>query len=232
MKGARAMRTTTMCSSRTGFACLSAAGFTLMEVLVAISIFALIGVASYRVLSSVMDADARVALRSEQMRTINRAFWLLQQDAEQLVRRNVRDNSGVISENYLRVQNDSELPLQFTRGGRANPLGLARSSMQRVAYAVGPHPDYEKTDSPHYQEDRSYLLRYTWPMLDGSGDKTKAQVQVVLPDVTSMRVEVLTKQGSQSTWPVPGPNSSLPLALQFDLALKDGDQLKRTYKIW
>lgn len=204
-------------------------GFTLMEVLVAISIFALIGVASYRVLSSVMQADERIAIRSEKMRVINRAFWLLQQDAEQLVKRNVRDNSGVVAENYLRVQNGSDLPLQFTRGGRANPLGLPRSSMQRVAYAVGPHPDYEKNDSPHYHEDRSYLLRYTWPMLDGSGDKTKAQVQVVLPDIVSMSVGVLTKQGTQSTWPIANAD---PLALQFEFTLKDGNQLKRAYKLW
>ena len=209
----------------------SLAGFTLMEVLVAISIFALIGVASYRVLNSVIQADERVALRSEQMRTINRAFWLLQQDAEQLVRRNVRDNSGVITDNYLVVQNNSELPLQFTRGGRANPLGLPRSSMQRIAYAVGPHPDREKNDSPHYQDDRSYLLRYTWPTLDGSGDKTKAQIQVVLPDITSMNIAVLTKQGPQSSWPMANSTES-PLALQFEFALKDGGQLKRIYQLW
>lgn len=211
-----------------------AAGFTLMEVLVAISIFALIGVASYRVLNSVMQADERVALRSEQMRTINRAFWLLQQDAEQLLPRNVRDNSGVVADNYLRVQNDSDLPLQFTRGGRDNPLGLPRSSMQRVAYAVGPHPDVEQNDSPHYHDDRSYLLRYTWPTLDGSGDKTKAQIQVVLPDVMSMNIAVLTTQGPQSSWPIENGNadSSRPLALQFEFAFKDGNSLKRAYKLW
>ncbi|MFT3931248.1 MAG: type II secretion system minor pseudopilin GspJ [Spongiibacteraceae bacterium] len=206
-------------------------GFTLMEVLVAISIFALIGVASYRVLSSVMDADARVELRSEQMRTINRAFWVLQQDAEQLVRRNVRDSSGVVSENYLRVQNGSDLPLQFTRGGRANPLALSRSSMLRVAYAVGHHPDYEKNDSPYFHDDRSYLLRYTWPSLDGSGDKAKAQIQVLLPDITSMTVGVLTKQGPQSSWPLFN-SIDPPLALQFEFVLKDGSQLKRAYKLW
>lgn len=209
----------------------TAKGFTLMEVLVAISIFALIGVASYRVLNSVMQADERVELRSEQMRTINRAFWLLQQDAEQLMLRNVRDVGGVVADNYLRVQNDSDLPLQFTRGGRANPLGLTRSSMQRVAYAVGPHPDYEKNDSPHYHEDRLYLLRYTWPSLDGSGDKTKAQIQAVLPDIIGMTVGVLTKQGPQSNWPT-GSGGDPPLALQFEFSFKDGSQLKRAYKVW
>lgn len=208
-------------------------GFTLMEVLVAISIFALIGVASYRVLNSVLQADERVAARSEQMRAINRAFWLLQQDAEQLLRRNVRDANGVISatDNYLLVQNDGELPLQFTRGGRANPLGLPRSSMQRVAYAVGHHPEYEQSDSQHYHEERRYLLRYTWPMLDGAGDKTKAQVQIVLPDIESMTIGVLTKQGTQTNWPLANLTDP-PLALQLDFALADGDHLKRAYKLW
>lgn len=208
-------------------------GFTLMEVLVAISIFALIGVASYRVLNSVIQTDERIAARSEQMRAINRAFWLLQQDAEQLVRRNVRDSSGVIAatENYLLVQNDGDIPLQFTRGGRANPLGLPRSSMQRVAYAVDHHPEYEQSDSPHYHEERWYLLRYTWPMLDGAGDKTKAQVQIVLPDILNMTVAVLTKNGEQTRWPIANVNDP-PLALQLDFTLADDSHIKRSYKLW
>jgi general secretion pathway protein J len=215
-------------------------GFTLMEVLIAISIFALIGVASYRVLSSVMRADERVAAHSEQMRAVNRAFWLLQQDVEQIVPRNVRDASGATAgtDNYLLVQNGNEIPLQFTRGGRANPLGLQRSAMQRVAYAVDLHPDYEKSGSPHYHEERRYLLRYTWPMLDGSGDKTQAQVQVVLPDIESMKIGVLTKDGPQESWPIPNlnPNNTSsppwPLALQLDFTLADSSHLQRSYKIW
>lgn len=210
-------------------------GFTLMEVLVAISIFALIGVASYRVLSSVLQTNERIAVRSEQMRAVNRAFWLLQQDAEQLVRRNVRDGDGGATENYLLVQSGAELPLQFTRGGRANPLGLPRSSMQRVAYAVGNHPDYDKEDSPHYQEERSYLLRYTWPTLDDAGDKALAQVQVLLPDVESLSIGVLTENGVQPSWPQRPSNSSaenLPLALELEFVLADGNRIKRNYKLW
>lgn len=211
-------------------------GFTLMEVLVAISIFALIGVASYRVLSSVMQTDERIAAHAEQMRAVNRAFWLLQQDIEQLIQRNVRDaNGGSADDNYLLVQNDSEIPLQFTRGGRANPLGLARSSMQRVAYSVDRHPDYEKSDSPHYHEERMYLLRYTWPTLDGSGDKAQAQIQVVLPDITGMTIGVLTEAGTQQSWP-PASSSAgkppQPLALEIDFTLVDDSHLQRTYKTW
>lgn len=208
-------------------------GFTLMEVMVAISIFALIGVASYRVLSAVAQTDERLALRVERLRSINRAFWLLQQDIEQLLPRDVRGADGAqpTRRNYLLVQNDAELPLQLTRGGRANPLGLPRSSMQRVAYRVGPHPDYEKTDSPHYHEEHSsYLLRYTWPMLDGSGAEEQAVVQVVLAGIERMSVGIVTAHGVEVEWP--SEQEDPPQALQLELTLPEGDSIKRAYKLW
>jgi len=209
-------------------------GFTLLEVLVAITIFALIGIASYRVLSSVMQANERLAGRAEQMRSFNRAFWVVQQDAEQLMPRNVRNADGALAltPNYLVVNNESDMPLIFTRGGRANPLGLQRSSMQRVAYRIDHHPDYENSESPHYHEERWYLLRYTWASLDGSGNKENALVQVLLPDVESLNINVLTKNGLESEWPVQGQPDTVPLGLQVEFVLAEGDSLKRSYLLW
>jgi general secretion pathway protein J len=211
---------------------MRARGFTLIELLVAITIFALIGLASYRVLSSVMMTNERLAIRVDQLRTVNRAFWWLQQDVEQLMMRSVRnaDGSQPTADNYLLIDNDAQLPLQFTRGGRANPLGLQRSSMQRVAYAVDHHPDYDKSDSPHYREERRYLLRYTWPMLDGAGAKEKAQIQVVLPDIDKISVGVLTAHGVEPQWPV--QNKDPPLALQFAFTLPEGGVVNRSYKVF
>jgi general secretion pathway protein J len=208
-------------------------GFTLIELLVAITIFALIGLASYRVLSSVMMTDERLAARTEQLRQVNRAFWWLQQDVEQLVDRDVRNADGGVSatRNYLLINNAAELPLQFTRGGRANPLGLQRSSMQRIAYAVDHHPDYDKPDSPHYREERRYLLRYSWSMLDGAGAKEKAQVQVVLQDIDKMAVGVLTAHGVEPQWPAQNMKDP-PLALQFAFTLPEGSIVNRSYKVF
>jgi general secretion pathway protein J len=210
---------------------MRARGFTLIELLVAISIFALIGMASYRVLSSVMQTNERLSVRVEQLRLLNRAFWVLQQDVEQMVPRDVRTATGAVStaHNFLLVDNEAELPLQFTRAGRANPLGLPRSDLQRIAYAVGHHPDYEKTDSPHYHEEKSYLLRYTWPMVDGAGDRERAQVQVLLPDVEKIGIGVMTARGVQSQWPVDGLNDP-PLALQFEFTAVGG-VINRAYKL-
>lgn len=212
---------------------MRARGFTLIELLVAISIFALIGMASYRVLSSVMQTNERLSVRVEQLRLLNRAFWVLQQDVEQMVPRDVRTAEGAMltTHNFLLVDNGSEsgLPLQFTRTGRANPLGLPRSDLQRIAYAVGPHPDYEKADSPHYHEEKSYLLRYIWPMVDGAGDKERAQVQVLLPDVEKIGIGVMTARGVQSQWPVDGLKDP-PLALQFELTVAGG-VINRAYRL-
>lgn len=210
---------------------MRARGFTLIELLVAISIFALIGMASYRVLSSVMQTNERLSVRVEQLRLLNRAFWVVQQDVEQAVPRDVRTAQGTLlaTHNFLLVDNESELPLQFTRTGRANPLGLPRSDLQRIAYGTGHHPDYEKPDSAHYHEEKSYLLRYVWPMVDGAGDKTRAQVQVLLPNVEKVSVGVMTASGIQSQWPVAALKDA-PVALQFEFTLEAG-VVKRAYKL-
>lgn len=211
---------------------MRARGFTLIEVLVAISIFALVGVASYRVLSSVMQTDERLGARVEQLRVTNRAFWLLQQDIEQLMPRDVRGADGTAPEthNFLVVNNEAELPLQLTRAGRANPLGLPRSDLQRVAYRVDRHPDYDDADSPYYHDEKRYLLRYTWPTPDGSGDKARAQVQVLLAGVEKFAVAVVTTRGVVQQWPGSGAQD-LPVALQFEFVLGEGAAFVRAFKV-
>lgn len=210
-------------------------GFTLLEVLVAISIFALLGVASYRVLSSVLQADERLAVRGEELRRVNRAFWVMQQDFEQIVKRSVRDNNGSRAgvPNWLVVDEKNPWPLQLTRGGRTNPLGLPRSDMQRVAYAVQRHPDYEKQDSPYYHDETLFLLRYVWPMLDGSGDKTKAVVQVLLPGIDGMRVAVQSSQGLLTKWPPATVTDEVKVSsLRIDLQHAQWGEMQRWYKIF
>jgi len=210
-----------------------ARGFTLVEVMVALGIFALIGIASYRVLSSVSQADERLKAHGEELRAINRAFWLMQQDMEQLAQRPVRAPDGS-EQPWLRVTQDDP-PLQFTRTGRSNPLGLPRSDLQRVMYRVDRHPDHERVGSPYYHDERHYLLRYSWPMLDGAGDWSQALVQVILPDIDKLSVTVLTKNGPQLQWPPEqsgGQAPEIPLALQLRLTHAEWGEVQRTYKVF
>lgn len=173
-------------------------GFTLLETLVAVAIFAVLGGAAYQVLDATLQSDERLAMRSDELRALNRALLQIQRDVEQLAERGERTSAGIRP--YLEVSATAQLPLQFTRGGRANPLALPRSSLQRVAYAVNRHPDSEDPDSPHYRSDQTYLLRYVWPVLD-DGRPESALVQVLLADVESMAVTVQSEQGAHPSWP-------------------------------
>jgi general secretion pathway protein J len=204
-----------------------------MEVMVAITIFSLIGIASYRVLSSVTAADSRRATGGEQLRGVNRAFWLLQQDLEQLAQRPVRDAAGAMQP-WLRVDNTAELPLQLTRAGRANPLELPRSNLQRIAWRVAPHPDAGKRDSPHFEDETLYLQRLVWPMLDGAGDPANAVVQVLLPDLEGLEIAVRgARSGIRPQWPPQGSGAAgeMPVAVQIRLEHAQWGALERWYKV-
>lgn len=174
-------------------------GFTLVETLVALAIFALVGAAAWQVLDGVIRSDERTEAHYVALRQYNRALALLRQDLEQLVPRPVRGADG-LSRPQLLVDNEAALPLELTRAGLANPLGLPRSGLQRVAYAVGLHPDYDNADSPHYRQPGSWLLRYLWPQLDGMTPE-EAQVQVLVEGVDALAVTVYTERGEHHAWP-------------------------------
>lgn len=207
-------------------------GFTLMEVMVAIAIFALIGVASYRLLSSVTDADSRLALSGEQLRAFNRVIWLLQRDLEQLAQRPVRDASGN-SRPWLLVDNGAELPLQLTRAGRANPLELPRSNLQRVAWRLDLHPEVEDPDSAFHEDETLYLQRLIWPMLDGAGDPASATVQVLLPGLEALEINVRgERSGIQPVWPQSsGGEEDRPLAVQVRFVHPRWGALEQWFKV-
>ena len=55
----------------------SASGFTLVEVMVAISIFAVVAAGVYRVLSTMVETQNKVVAHSEALRDLQRALWLI-----------------------------------------------------------------------------------------------------------------------------------------------------------
>ena len=61
-------------------------GFTLLELLIAISIFALIGLATYTMLNRVLHSDAATWRHERQLRELIRAIAVLESDVEQMGR--------------------------------------------------------------------------------------------------------------------------------------------------
>lgn len=122
-------------------------GFSLVEVLVSVFVFAAIGTISVGLLASSLTAQEVNREALDRTAMLDRARTLLREDLGQVVLRPVRGADGYVeaeifagSDNGL-VRTDAvadeRVVLAFTRRGRANPgLTRPRSSLVHVEYLV------------------------------------------------------------------------------------------------
>lgn len=170
-------------------------GYTLIEVLVAFVIFAVIGTISSQLLSQSVTAQGDLSARGARLSDIHRAMQILQRDVMQLIDRPIRDQYGDPRESLM-IGADGDIEL--TRTGWRNPLLLPRADVQRVAYLL--------------QDNK--LMRGYWPVLDRAQD-TEPAYQTLLKDVERIEFFALDASGDEHTfWPVAaggggGPNTNL-----------------------
>jgi len=162
-------------------------GFTLLELLIAIALFALLGLATYRMLESVLRSDEVVRAQEIQLRQLSRAVWRLEQDLIQAVPRPVRDGYGDEQNAFIGQLAGAAggASLELTRSGWRNPTGMRRANLQRVRWQLA----------------GDTLERLYWVVLDRDLD-SEPRVQKVLDDVSALRVRYLDTNGSwQEEWP-------------------------------
>jgi len=181
------------------------AGFTLLELMVAITIFAILGLMSSQMLNNMIRQNDIIDQRGERLIGLQRAMTIMQRDLTQIWSRSVREEYG---DDWLASVDSSQTrPLEFTRTGWRNPLGHRRSELQRVAY----------------EHRETTLYRYYWNVLDRAIDSEPLE-QVMLEDVLAVEFELL--DGNGDSWPQQGfsPGASGPLLdlaairVRFDLA--------------
>lgn len=175
------------------------AGFTLVEVLIAVGIFALIGIVAAALLTRTLEARAEAALRADRLQAVQRGMQRLERDVLQYASRGVRDEFG---DPQAPLVLDLTGALELTVQGWRNPLSLPRSELQRVRWRLA--------------EDGT-LERAYWTVLDRAQDSS-SRAQQVIADVRGFDVEVVDGQGSSwREWPRDGgPLPSDPLALPGD----------------
>lgn len=115
-------------------------GFTLLEILIAMAIFTLIGLASTNLLSTVIDSNELSNERFDKLQQLQRAMMLIERDVLQAVARPVRIN-GEVTEQVIHGGedvNESEADgLALVHAGWHNPQHrLPRSTLQAVGYRL------------------------------------------------------------------------------------------------
>ncbi|MBA1262646.1 type II secretion system minor pseudopilin GspJ [Stutzerimonas stutzeri] len=163
------------------------AGFTLLELLIAIALFALLGLGTYRMLEAVLRSDEVVRIQEAQLRQLGRALWSLERDLIQAVPRPIRDGYGDEQNAFLGqlAGLDEGVAFELTRNGWRNPTGLRRANLQRVRWRLA-------GDS---------LERLYWVVLDRDVD-SQPRVQRVLDEVSALRLRYLdSESGWHEEWP-------------------------------
>ena len=191
-----------------------AAGFTLLEVLVAMSIFAVIGLGATQMLRTMIQTHERIQDKVTGFNGVTQAFSRLERDLGQIVNRPIRDEYGDYQP-ALKVAT-GDYALEFTRTGWRNPAQRPRSNLQRVAYELGAE---------------GQLLRHFWLVLDRAEDST-LKTQVLLGGITDWRINLIGENGDTTdSWPVDAAAASLPTGIEMIIETKALGTLRRLYPL-
>jgi len=195
--------------------------FTLLEIIIAMAIAALIGIGAMNLLDRATLGHKKIQSQGERYNQIERALLFLSSDIQQLAPRKFRDEFGDKKNNLTGDDSIGSTHLSFTRLGRRNPAGLPRSNLEKLTYLV---------------EDES-LKRVSYAYPDGMSLE-QGLVREILEDVTSFSVEFFDGEEWTDFWPVDSGNleqetdaNPLPVALKVKLLLKDLGLVERLYVI-
>jgi len=188
-------------------------GVTLLELLVALAIFALIGVAAYTALFSVLDAREATERQSERLAAVQYAVGALVADLEQVVDRPVRSIQA--AQRLPVVSQPGAGPvLAVTRGGWFNPAGLPRSTLVRAQWSL----------------DGDRLVR-SWRGRPDALAGVEPERRVLLERVDGIELRFQDDTGEwRDRWPPLNANPAgvgMPRAIELTLQLSDWGEIRR-----
>ena len=163
------------------------AGFTLIEILVAIAVFSIFSVIAYSALGRTLDNADMLTERMNRLEALQRTVRFLSDDLMQAAPRPVRSELG---DGYMPAVSTSatgNFALELTHGGWGNPVGLPRGTLQRSAYRI---------------EDGK-LIRYHWNVLDRTFSNQPVATEL-LDKVESLTFHYLLSTGEWSDFILEG----------------------------
>ena len=181
-------------------------GFTLIEVMVSVTIMAFMSVLSYQAVDVVIEVNERSRSDLAEEAKLQRAWQIIGQDLLHLRPRTFVDERGSIESAYL--TDPSEFGLRFSRGGgpmiRSNPSGV-----RRIAYSIN---------------EEQQLQRQSWAITESIRDSEGSRL-LILNGVEDILLEHLTPDYSYDpNWPPLNQKvtiRSLPKMIRLTIRLVD-----------
>ena len=191
-------------------------GFTLLEVMIAVSIFALMSMVSYQILQGVIRSGEISKRHSDELLKMQRAMLIIEQDFTQIIARASRDESGdsdnirVLTAGKSAFDSEDE-GIEFTRLGWANPLDLLpRSNLLRVRYRLF--------------DGELQRLYFLYPDIVAGQEP---EIQVLLKDVEKLSFRFWS-DGWKNTW---SEANKLPSGIQISFTNKQFGEISRTFLV-
>jgi general secretion pathway protein J len=195
-------------------------GFTLLEVLIAVAIFTVVGAMAMGGYNELYGQSVIVDQNMERVRAVQTAVMNISRDFAELEPRPVREPVGDGTQPALTADGRSLDLVSFTRSGWSNSAGLQRSTLQRVTYRL---------------EDGK-LYRDQWAVLDRTL-ATEPLTTELLDEVTAVRLRFMdASRAWRESWPGAGNRDpqaqrARPLAVEVTLDLEDWGSIVRLIEV-
>jgi general secretion pathway protein J len=197
-------------------------GFTLLELLVAIAIFSLLSAIAYSGVQSILRSRETLDDNMTRLAQLQRTVLSLGNDLRQATQRGIRDEYGDTKSPLISNASSSDIEidgirLELTHAGYPNPLGVTRSNLQRVAYAI----------------EEGSLYRLTWTDLDRAPDSLPHKARLC-DAINALSFRFLDYDRNwHDQWPPLQSQgvTALPLAVEVTLELADWGDITRLYSL-
>lgn len=202
---------------------MTSRGFTLIEMLLAVIIFAFVGVASVAMLDTIAKSDEASQQSIGRMEKFQRALMFFERDIWQISPRQVRINGEAPSKatlagaaNFIESDDDG---LSFSHAGWTNPgMVLPRSEVQLVGYRL--------------KEQKVERLFYLYP---DAVTGTEPNVQVLLEGIDELKFRYLAnasaEQSSELQWLEAWDNAAWPRAIKLTLRSDEFGTIERIFML-
>ncbi len=210
-------------------------GFTLVELLLALAISALVAALAYAGIQSAIGVSSGMQDEVRRLSEVQRALNIIEEDLAQVVPRAIVNGYGS-DEAAFRAGVYEDVLLEFTRGGLGNPQDLMRSELQRVRYVLAD----------------GRLWRQWWTVLDRVEESRAPESALLLENVEALQLAFLppaavgapatdlyalmtTAALWENAWNsarlAPDTVAPLPLAVDLHLTLADFGEVRRVVEL-